>query len=142
MKFNLHNKIEIYNCKNKYCFYNTMLKSVINQFKTLDSFNDYLALGVGTRTHLDTNFNLINYKKSYKLESDFIQNDVSIATGNYYIKKTVLIDDYSLDGLYLTEAGITNSNSDNPIVYNYFSLVSSEFPNGILKNKGEPLAIS
>ncbi|MBQ8424534.1 MAG: hypothetical protein IJX17_00755 [Clostridia bacterium] len=141
MNYKLHNKIEISNGKNNYTFFNTMLESICEQFKELKSYNDYLALGTGTGTHSTDNFHLLSYKKSYKLQDDIISNDIS-KSNEIFIKKNLVINDSTIDGIYITEAGITDKNILNPTIYNYFSFITDNTPNGILKEEGKPLEIS
>jgi len=141
MNLKLHNKIEIEIENKKYVYYNSMLKSVRQKLINLESFNDYIAFGTNGDNHLSSNYYLNEYYKSYKLETEFLQSDISLGSG-CFIKKTVIIDDSSIDGVYLKEAGITDSKDNNPTIYNYFSLISDECPNGIIKESGKPLVVS
>ena len=142
MKINWHNKIEIMTGEKKYCFFNTMIKSVKEKLKTFSPYNKFLALGKGTGEHLNSNYHLLNYLKCYELKTDFLNNKISLDENKPFIKKTILIDDTSLDGQYISEAGITDLCQDNPIIYNYFSLTNDDCPNGILKEVGKPILIS
>lgn len=143
MNLQYHNKIEIKTANKKFCFYNTMLKSVCDKITSFSPFNKCLAIGSGKNLSPQTNTHLMAYLKSYEMQTDFLC-DYIIAdeSSKPFVTKTIIIEDSSLDGQYLTEAGITDSCQDNPIIYNYFSLINDECPNGILKNQGESIVIS
>lgn len=163
MKLNLHNKIEISIDGKTYCFYNTMLKSVIDRLRYGKKFNTHLAVGTGT-LGVSKDFKLSNFEKAVPLETEILQDDIkSQSASGLYVKKSAVIDAQELIGKYITEAGITsgigelyldgstgfddenieNQNDEtNPTIYNYFSLISSECPNGILVTKNNPILIS
>ena len=153
MKLNLHNKIEILVDDKKYCFYNSMLSSVKDALIKKKSYNDYLAFGTGNIKDLESfsrfdgqeslgdNFKLSSHLKSYKTEVEFLQND-AMTGRELYVKKSAVISDSFLVGKYLTEAGITNCAENNPTIYNYFSLISDEFPRGIFVENTSPILIS
>ena len=139
MKFLFHNKIE-FKYKNKnYLFFNTMLNSVFDKLKNLEAFNKYASVGSGEPSTNQTEYHLTSYLKTYELETEILQNDIS--NGNLFIKQSVIIDDANLNDKYIKEIGLSN-NEDNPIIYNYFSLISEELPNGIKKENGEAIVFS
>ena len=140
MNFSFHNKIEIKSGDNTYTFYNTMLKNVYSRLSNLKQYNKFLSLGTGNSTNYSSTYKLDSFLKAYPLSIEYLQNDTS--NGDTYIKKSIVIEDISLDGIYITEAGISFDSSDNPTIYNYFSLIDDSTPNGVLKEKGKPLIIS
>ena len=141
MNFLLHNRIEISNGKEKIFFYNKMLKSVFNNLKNFKSYNGYISLGTGNNTeYVETDFKLGNYIKSYPLEIEYLQDDIS--QNDIYIKKTTVIDDSFLDEKMITEAGLSDGVGENPTIFNYFQLSIDDNNIGIMKLKSEPLVIS
>lgn len=139
MKFLFHNKIELKYKNKNYLFFNTMLNSVFDKLKNLEAFNKYASVGSGEPSTNQTEYHLTSYLKTYELETEILQNDIS--NGNLFIKQSVIIDDANLNDKYIKEIGISNS-EDNPIIYNYFSLISEELPNGIKKENGEAIVFS
>ena len=141
MNFLLHNRIEISNGEDKLFVYNQMLDSVLDNLKNLKSYNDYIALGTGTSsTQSLANYKLTNYYNAYPLEEESLQD--CIDRSEIFIKKTAIIEDNSLDGITITEAGLTDSISSNPTIFNYFQLEIDDETTGITKQKGKPLVIS
>lgn len=139
MKFIFHNKLEL-SYKNKtYTFFNTLLSSIYNKLKNLEPYNNYASVGTGEPSASQNEFHLTNKISTYSLETEILQDDIS--KGNLYIKQSILIDDNSLDGLYIKEVGLSE-NGDSPTIYNYFSITSTELPNGLYKESGETLVIS
>ena len=139
MKFLFHNKIELKYKNKNYLFFNTMLNSVFDKLKNLEAFNKYVSVGSGEPSTNQTEYHLTSYLKTYELETEILQNDIS--NGNLFIKQSVIIDDANLNDKYIKEIGLSN-NEDNPIIYNYFSLISEELPNGIKKENGEAIVFS
>lgn len=139
MKFLFHNKIELKYKNKNYLFFNTMLNSVFDKLKNLEAFNKYASVGSGEPSTNQTEYHLTSYLKTYELETEILQNDIS--NGNLFIKQSVIIDDANLNDKYIKEIGLSNS-EDNPIIYNYFSLISEELPNGIKKENGEAIVFS
>ena len=139
MKFLFHNKIELKYKNKNYLFFNTMLNSVFDKLKNLEAFNKYASVGSGEPSTNQTEYHLTSYLKTYELETEILQNDIS--NGNLFIKQSVIIDDANLNDKYIKEIGLSN-NEDNPIIYNYFSLISEELPNGIKKENGEAIVFS
>ena len=140
MELNLHNKIEVKINGKTYTFFNTMLKSVRLKLKNLESYSDFIAVGNGSNSSVQENFKLGNFVSNFMLETEVIQDNPESET--LYIKKNAIISGSKFDGMFLTEAGITSELSDNPTIFNYFSLISDEFPNGILKENGKEIVLS
>ena len=68
MNFLLHNRIEISNGHSQVYFYNSMLKSVLQQIGAKQSYNDFIALGQEVNEdYSKANCKLSNHLKSYKL---------------------------------------------------------------------------
>ena len=139
MNLIFHNRIDITINNKTHHFYNTMLKSVKDKLKNLESFFNYLSVGTGSGLSATDNFKLTGYVSSYNLETEFSQTNPK---SNMFITKSTVIGDNSLDGKYITEAGISAEIDENPTIFNYFSLKNADFPNGILKEIGEEIAIS
>ena len=142
MIHNLHNKICIESKNFKYEFYNTMLESVYDKLSNLESYCDKIAFGTGTIANTDNNFKLSNFNCVFSLETVSIQNDVS--NEELFIKKVAKIDTSLIKTNFLTEAGITSNNEDfnNPTIYNYYSFINENNPNGIDISSGDLLTIS
>lgn len=136
----LHNKIEIKCAEKKYVFYNTMLKSVKDKIKNLESYFNYISFGVGQNDNTNSNFKLGSFLKTFPLEDEIIQSNPE--KGDMFIKKFAVIDDTSIDQIFLTEAGITSELENNPTIYNYFLLKSEDNPSGIVKEKNQELVIT
>ena len=141
MNSKMHNKIEITSGTRTVCFYNTMLKSVLQKYNSGQSFFDYLAIGTGSGTHQSDNYKLLTHLKNYKLETEYLQDDVS-SGGDLFVKKSVIIDDETLNGTLITEAGITDTNGENPTIYNYFKFEEDGQEIAIEKQAGVPILIS
>lgn len=139
---NFHNKICIESKNFKYEFFNTMLESVYDKLSNLESYCDKIAFGSGIKNVEDNTFKLANFCSAFDLETSTIQNDLSGA--ELFVKKTVTIDTSALKLNYLTEAGITSNGDDpiNPTIYNYYSFIDENSPNGIDISSGDPLTIS
>ena len=129
MNFYFHNKIEIFYKNKKYTFFNKMLPSVLNKISNLDSYNTHLAIGNGKPSNNQTLNKLTNHLKSYALNTELVQCDIS--KGSPYLKKSLFLSDYALNGTTITEIGLTDSLDNNPTIFNYISLISDEMPNGL-----------
>ena len=135
MKFSLHNQIKIKTHDNVFTFYNEMLPTVFVPLSNPKSFNNKLALGTGinnepTKTHL-ANFVLCLDAKSFSYQNN-LKNDLLFSTIQFRL------DSRNLNYDYITEIGLCDDTKNNPIIYNYFQLVSEECPNGIyIKNENE-----
>lgn len=140
MKFSFHNKINIKVGNREYIFYNSILESLLEKLSSFDSFNNYLALGNGEENpNTQNQYHLTNFIAKTKYSSKQIQSDISkgilFTTLEYKFNKS------QLNCNFLTEAGLCD-NSDNPKIYNYFSFISSDTPNGIDITKSEEIAIA
>lgn len=138
MNFIFHNKLEIKNQNKTLTFYNTLNHNVLEKLKNKESYNNYISIGSGV-SESPNNFKLIQYLKTYALETEFVQSDIS--KGQPYIKKTFAIKNELPAGTAITELGLSD-NSNNPILFNYFSCVSEESPEGIIKERNEDILIS
>lgn len=141
MKFKLHNKVEICTSGNKYIYFNNIFENTYQKIANLEPYFSHIAVGNG-KSYFDEEgtFKLGNFLKCFPLETEKFQHDVS--QGSLYSKKVCVIDSFELDNLYITEIGITSSTEYNPEIFNYFSLINDENPNGILKVNGEAIIIS
>lgn len=135
MKINLHNKIELFNGKNKYVFYNKMFESIYDALEKFESYNEYIAVGIGVENQNEKTQKLSKFIKKYGLTDEFVQNDIT--KGSLFIEKSFVIDEMELADSYITEIGLCENKENDPNIYNYITLISNETPNGIKKNYGE-----
>lgn len=143
MKLNYHNKIEIQTSKKHFEFFNTMLDSIYTKIANLESFCDKIAIGNGIYEEISSNtIYLCNHIQSFSLSTESLQNNIS--NSELFIKKIVTIETKNINSNYITEAGITSNSDDstNPIIYNYFSFINNDNPNGIEISSGDPIIIS
>ena len=142
MKLYFHNKIEIIYNNNTYTYYNSMLDSIYQKIANLESFCDKLAIGSGNTPDIFSSFKLNNFITFTNLTTETLQNDVS--ESEIFIKKIASIDTSKITSRYITEAGITSNSDDesNPTLYNYFSFINENTPNGIEVNNNEPISLS
>ena len=141
MKFLIHNKLTIKQANKTYCFYNQMQSSIYDKLSSFESYFNCIAFGLGSCSH-DNESNktkLSNHIATYSLHEDLSNFDIS--NGMLFSQKVALLDDSRLDGKLITEAGITSSTNNDPIVYNYFSLKNNDLPDGLKKIKGQTLEI-
>lgn len=129
MNFSFHNHLSIQLKNKKYNFYNTVLKSTLQTLANFQKYNEFISIGTGLPDNTaQNNFHLTNHIHTEKLSNYSIQSDIS--KGNLFAKYEFVIDKSNLNTNYLTEVGLSN-NADNPTIYNYFSLISEELPNGL-----------
>ncbi len=144
MNMNYHNKITITTSNNSYEFYNNMLPSVFQKIANLQSFCDKIAFGTGENQFFSSEYHLSEYKFCCNLiEHTYNYNPVS---SELFVEKIATINTDQFEEFYITEAGIT-SNDENyldPIIYNFFSFISEDTPNGIKidKNDNDTITIS
>lgn len=138
--FQFHNKLEIIINDKKYTFYNKMFSSVFEKIKNFERFNSMLAIGNGSTTNNDVTQKLTNHIKTVNLFTEIVQPDIS--KGTPYIKKSVILSGLSFDSNYITEAGLTCDNNDNPTIYNYVSLIDAENTNGVKIDKNSEILIN
>lgn len=140
MKFSFHNKINIKVDNKEYIFYNSILESLLEKLSNFDSYNNYLALGNGENNPSTQNqFHLTNFIARTKYSSRQIQSDIS--KGTLFTTLEYNFNKNKLNCNFLTEAGLCED-SDNPEIYNYFSFISSDTPNGIDITNSEEIAIA
>lgn len=133
MKFSFHNKLEINVNGIKRVFFNTMLTSLLQKLSNFESYNQYLCIGNGVPdTEKQSKCTLTNYLTQATLNSKQIQSeidkDILYATYQYKIKKT------DINSTHISEVGLGENekiDENNPTIYNYFSLISDDSPNGI-----------
>lgn len=136
-----HNKIEIKTSNNTYVFFNSMLETVYTKIAKLESFCDKMAFGVGVCDEISQINKLNKFKFLCDLSLDSLSNNLN--SSELFVKKLAYIDTSDFNIEYLTEAGITSDLDDksNPTIYNYFSLIDDENPNGLKITKGEPIVL-
>lgn len=142
MKINYHNKISIHYGNKDYIFFNTMLDSIYSKIANFESFVDKIAIGSGISEDFSNNFKLSKFITSSTLETETLQNN--LFAGDLFVKKNAVIKTQNLNCKYITEAGISSNLDDeaNPTIYNYFSFISDNTPNGIEISSGEDLIIT
>ncbi len=134
MKFKIRNKLEITTNNRKYTFFNKMLDSVYNKYSSFESFNNCVLIGNGEESNNQKEYKLTNKILAILLNTEIIQNDIS--KGQLYIKKNFVINSNMICNNYIKEIGITDS-INSTTIYNYFSLVNDEYPEGIFKDTSE-----
>lgn len=142
MRANYHNKISISANGNVYDFYNTMFSNVYQKIANFDTFFDKIAIGSGFCADFSQNYKLGTFLYLENLKSNSVQIDPS--EDLIYIEKTAIIDTKKIKSNYITEAGITSNldNTNNPDIYNYFTFISDDLPNGIDISNNEQIAIN
>lgn len=139
MQFSFHNKILIKTNENTYTFYNTLLPSLLGELAQFNGYNNYLAVGNGNqKTQQQSEYYLGGYLASTNLVSKQIQDDIS--KGSLYTTLEFKILRSEINSNFIKEAGLCGSGS-NPKIYNYFSFISTETPNGIDISKCEEVAM-
>jgi len=137
MNFSFHNKLLIKTNNKQYEFYNTILESILFQLSNFQPFNEYISVGNGQPNQDSQNsFHLTNLLLTEKLCNKSIQSDIS--KDNLFAKYEYVISRNLIKSDYITELGLSN-NDANPTVFNYFSLISNETPNGINLNDSTEL---
>lgn len=138
---NYHNKISISANGNIYNFYNTMFSNIYQKIANFSTFFDKIAIGSGICTDFSQNYKLGTFVYLENLKSSSIQIDPS--KNLIYVEKTAIIDTKKINSNNITEAGISSNtdNQNNPDIYNYFSFVSDDLPNGIDISHDEQIAI-
>lgn len=142
MTLNLHNKINININGKSLTFYNTIFNNIFEKIANLDTFFDKLAIGNGFCENFNNNYHLGNFVLLSNFISSSHQFDPS--ENEVFFTKTLSINSKNINSNYITEAGITskNANENNPEIYNYFSFINEEFPNGIYVGGDEEILIS
>lgn len=135
MKFSFHNRLKT-TLKNKtFIFYNKILNSLYEKLAEFGKYNSYITIASGASTDEDiANFHLTNPIATIPLESISMQNDITKGElfAIYQFKFTT-----KNSHNFITEIGLSN-NDKNPTIYNYFSLISDDLPNGLnISNESE-----
>ena len=136
MIFKLHNKICVQSNGKSYTFFNQMFRNTYNQISKFEPYFSHLAVGTGFKNSFES-YTLASHKKTIPLETESLQDDIS--KGKLCSRKVCIVDSLDLDGMFLTEIGICTSTISDPEIFNYFSLISEELPQGIMKEKGKPI---
>ena len=136
MNFSFHNQLIIKTRTKNYIFYNTILNSTLDKLSNFEKYNEYLSIGNGTANQESQNiFHLSNKLLTTKLVNSSFQSDIS--KGNLFAKYEFIVSKNEINENYITEIGLSN-NDNNPVIYNYFSLISNDTPNGIyIQNENE-----
>lgn len=129
MNFSFHNKLNFKINNKDYVFYNSLYSSFLTKLSNLESFNNYISIGNGIANDEQQNaYHLSNPISTIPLTHSSFQSDISkgslYATYQYKFNKI----DSSIN--HITEVGLSD-NSDNPTIYNYFNLISTETHNGV-----------
>lgn len=140
MKVNLHNKLEIKQGSESVVCYNTMLSSAFVAITELRDYSKYLAVGTGMSESDFNKTTLDVYTRTFSLETEDISCDIT--SEEIYIKKVVTLGEDDYVGLSFCEVGITDSDAENPTIYNRV-LIRDNNGNAstITKRKGEVLTI-
>lgn len=128
MKFTFHNKLTIKLSNKNYEFYNTMLNSTLEALSNFDSYNKYISIGNGEAGTAQNNFHLTNYLITSKLDSHSFQSNIS--KGNLFAIYEYKLLKHNINSNFIKEVGLSDNNME-PTIYNYFSLVSDENPDGL-----------
>ena len=136
MNFSFHNQLIIKTRTKNYFYYNTILNSTLDKLSNFEKYNEYLSIGNGTANQESQNiFHLSNKLLTTKLVNSSFQSDIS--KGNLFAKYEFIVSKNEINENYITEIGLSN-NDNNPVIYNYFSLISNDTPNGIyIQNENE-----
>lgn len=134
MNFSFHNQLTIQIQNKKYIFFNKLLPSTLIQLSNFKKFNEYISIGNGLpNEEIQNSYHLTQPITTIKLENKSFQSDIS--KGSVFAKYEFRFSDSKT----ITEIGLSN-NEENPIIFNYFSLITNETPNGItLESRDEVL---
>lgn len=139
MEIKMHNLLTVKASKKEYKFYNQVLPSILNKLQNFEKYNEFIAVGIGQNQNPAKSPKLDKFEDCYKLSlSDINSNPYS---DEIFIEKRATIGGNNLDGKFITEIGITDGANSNPTIFNYFSLISDECPQGIFKESGKPIEI-
>ena len=141
MSFNLHNKIEIKIADKCFNFYNTIFNNIYEKIANLESFFDKIAIGTGFCESFNNNYQLNKFL--YLTQFDNSSSQLDPSNNEIFLSKTVKIKTENINSNYITEAGISAANCDetNPEIYNYFSFITDEYPNGLYIAENEEIII-
>lgn len=128
MIFSFHNKLTIQLSNKNYTFYNTMLKSTLTSLANFNKYNEYISVGDGEASLAQNTFHLSNHIHTEKLGCKSFQSDIQ--KGNVFAIYEFKLLKNNINSKYIKEVGLSN-NDENPTIFNYFSLISEEMPNGL-----------
>lgn len=142
MKLNIHNKIEIKTQNKTLCYFNTIFNNIYEKIANLESFFDKIAIGNGFCEDFLSNFHLGNFLCVSDFEN--ISSQLDPANNEIFVTKSIKLKTENFNSKYITEAGITSNFADknNPEIYNYFSFISDDYPDGIDISNEEEIVIS
>ena len=137
MYFSFHNQLQI-KTKNKiFQFYNTILKSTIEQLSNFEKYNEYISIGNGNQdSNYQNDYHLTNPLITLNQSNSSFQSDIS--KGSLFAKYEFVLSTNSIASNNITEAGLSTK-ENNPKIYNYFSLISEDTPQGININPNEEI---
>lgn len=138
MQFSFHNKLTITVNDKKYIFYNTILQSLLVKLSTFEKYNQFLAIGDGVPdSNFQSNFKLTNHKNTLNLTQSSCQSDIT--KGELFSKNSFLVSSEDIPSTHISEVGLSD-NSENPTIFNYFTLIDEQNPQGIdISNSNEVL---
>ena len=142
MKLNLHNELRIKIADKEFKFFNTIFSNIYQKIANFDTFFDKIAIGNGFCENFSNNY----YLNKFLYLDNFQEVSSQLDPSKYeiYIKKSLTVDPKNIPSTHITEMGITSNDCDenNPEIYNYFSFISNELPNGIDISSGDEIIIS
>lgn len=142
MKLNLHNELRIKIADKEFKFFNTIFSNIYQKIANFDTFFDKIAIGNGFCENFSNNYHLDKFL--YLDNFQEVSSQLDPSNNVIYIKKTLTVDPKNILSTHITEIGITSNDCDenNPEIYNYFSFISNELPNGIDISSGDEIIIS
>ena len=140
MNIKFHNKLEIFVGDRKFVSYNKVLSSIFTKISKLEPYFNYFSLGTGQVDIVDGATKLTSYLCSLAAVTSEISCNPE--NGNYFIRKSAVIDSNDAAELSFSEIGISATNESNADIFNHI-LIKDE--NGdvavVTKNQGESLEI-
>lgn len=122
----------------EYAFKGKLLSTVFGRLQTKEPYFDYIAVGSGTNEDLEPH-KLGNFLAAFPLQKkDWNFNPSS---NTVYSTKYLSLTSSILDGKKISEIGFCSSLAQDGEIYSYFSLKNQDYPDGILKVKGESIEL-
>lgn len=129
MNFSFHNQLNIKTSNGEYIFFNKILPSLLTVLSKKEKYNQFISLGTGlTNEEIQGSNHLTSHIFTSKLSNYSLQSNID--KGALFAKYQFKISVNDLPNKIITEAGLSN-NDKSPIIYNYFSLISQDMPNGL-----------
>lgn len=133
MNFSFHNKLIVKTRNKQYIYFNKLLPSTLTQLSKFENFNEFISIGTGTPDNeIQSTYHLSQAVETIILEKKSFQSDIS--KGSLFAKYEFKF--LNTIAKNITELGLSN-NDKNPTLYNYFSIISNETPDGIFINNNE-----